>query len=280
MAGILQNNSRQFFLRFAPRLALLLLVVALGAQLAHWTWVLFAPRQGSAAVQAAPADVAAAGRIIAATHLFGHSTQPVAALDRDGAALNIRLKGVFAARGRSPSFAIINTGAKGDLAVRAGDEVQPGLKLQSVHSQYIVVNHDGALQRINLEQKDRTQAPSQLGATRLGISSVGYNAYSISRSDLTAALQGQDFNNNASINLGKLGTAPGGGLQVMEASSGSIAEKLGLQAGDVLRQINGQYVSSSADLSRMYQQLQQVSQIQLELVRSGKPIQLRYTVQQ
>lgn len=273
MAGILQNKSRQYFLRLAPRLALLLLVIALGAQLAHWTWAFAAPRQDRAAPPAPQVDLAASGRIIAAAHLFGHSTQPVATLDSDGADLNIRLKGVFAALGRIPSFAIINTGAKDDLAVRAGDEVQPGLKLQSVHSQYIVVNRDGALQRINLEQKP---SQGQLGATRIGISSVGYNAYRVSRSDLTAALQAQ----NASINLGKLSTAPGGGLQVTEASSGSMAEKLGLQAGDVLRQINGQYVSSTADLSRMYQQLQQVSQIQLELVRSGKPIQLRYTVQQ
>jgi len=276
MAGILQNKSRQFFLRFAPRLALLLLVVALGAQLAHWTWVLFAPRQDSVALPSSPADVAAAGRIIAAAHLFGHSTQPVSLPDGNGADLNVRLKGVFAARGRIPSFAIINTGGKADLAVRAGDEVQPGLTLQAVHSQYIVVSREGALQRINLEQKGLSQSPGQIGATRLGINAVGYNAYSISRSDLTAALQAQ----NNTTNLGKLSNAPGGGLQVMEASSGSIAEKLGLQAGDVLRQINGQYVSSSADLSRIYQQLQQVSQIQLELVRSGKPIQLRYSVQQ
>lgn len=250
-----------------------MLMIALGAQLAHWTWVLYAPRQDSAAAQAAQADAATAGQIIAAAHLFGHSTQPVPAHLSDGADLNIRLKGVFAALGRIPGYAIINTGGKGDLAVRAGDEMQPGIRLQSVHSQYIVVDRDGALQRINLEQK---QPPGQLGAARLGISSVGYNAYSISRSDLSAALQAPD----TSTNLGKLSNAPGGGLQVMEASNGSIAEKLGLQAGDVLRQINGQYVSSSADLSRMYQQLQQVSQIQLELVRSGKTIQLRYTVQQ
>jgi len=276
MAGILQNKSRQIFLRFAPHFALLLLVIALGAQLAHWTWVLAVPRQDNAAVRLGQVDAATAGSIIAAAHLFGHSTQPAVAHNSDGADLNIRLKGVFAALGRIPSYAIINAGGKTDLAVRAGDEVQPGLQLQAVHSQYIVVSHAGALQRINLEQKGLSQTPGQLGASRIGISAVGYNAYRISRSDLTAALQGQ----NATTNLGKLGSAPGGGLQVTEASSGSMAEKLGLQAGDVLRQINGQYVSSTADLSRMYQQLQQVSQIQLELVRSGKPIQLRYTVQQ
>lgn len=273
MAGILQNYPRQFFVRFAPYLALLLLMIALGAQLAHWTWVFYAPSQDSLAMQPSQADPATAGHIIAAAHLFGLSTQAPAVRNSDGVDSIIRLKGVFAAPGRIPGYAIINTGGKTDFAVRAGDEVQPGIKLQSVFSQYIVVNRDGALQRINLEQK---QVPGQLGTARLGINALGYNAFSISRSDLSAALQAPD----ASTNLGKLSSAPGGGLQVMEASSGSIAEKLGLQAGDVLRQINGQYVASSADLSRMYQQLQQVSQIQLELVRSGKTIQLRYTVQQ
>lgn len=272
MAAVLQNKSRNYFSRLAPGLALLLLVVALGAQLAHWTWVLFAPRQDSPVAQTSLADIAEAGRIIAAAHLFGHSSQPTRAPSSD-ADLSIRLKGVFAARGRIPSFAIVNTGAKSDIAVRAGDEVQPGLKLQSVHSQYIVVSHEGTLQRINLEQKGTPKASGQLAATSLGIRTVGYNAYSISRNDLTAAIQNQSA-------TGKLGTAPGGGLQVLEASSGSIAEKLGLQAGDVLRQINGQYVGSQADLSRLYPHLQQAPQIQLELVRSGKPLQLRYTVQQ
>ena len=273
MAGILQNTSRHFFLRLAPRFALLLLVVALGAQLAHWTWALFAPRQDSAAAPSAAVDAAAVGHIVVVAHLFGQSAQPANTPGGDGTDPNIRLKGVFATHGKIPSFAIVNTGAKADLAVRAGDEVLPGLKLQAVHSQYIVVSRAGALQRINLEQKG-------LSAARLSISQVGYNTYRISRSDLNAALQGKNANNSTGLNLGKLGAASGGGLQVTEAANGSMAEKLGLQAGDVLRQVNGQYVSSTTDLVRLYQQLQQVPQIQLELVRSGKPIQLRYTVQQ
>jgi general secretion pathway protein C len=284
MAGMLHHKARQYFLRFAPGLALLVMLLALGAQLAHWTWALFAPSAPIATASPAQTDLAGAGSGIASAHLFGVSSQPLAAPSHDGAGLNIQLKGVFASVGRRPSYAIVNSGGKTDLTVRAGDEIQPGIILKSVYPRHVVLSREGVLLRIDLAQKDAGLSPQQPGATRLGISPIGYNAYRISRSDLSAALQPQnaDAHNpaNPGLNLGKLGAAPSGGVQVMEAASGSLAEKLGLQPGDVLRQINGQYVSTLADLSRIYQQLQQASQIQLELVRSGKPMQLRYTVQQ
>ena len=81
-------------------------------------------------------------------------------------------------------------------------------------------------------------------------------------------------------NVGRLGINPGGGLMVEEAPSGSLTEKLGLRLGDVLLRINGQPVSNHGDLQRLYQQLAQLGQVRLDIMRGGAPSQLRYTIEQ
>jgi general secretion pathway protein C len=276
MAFILQIKTRQFFLRYAPALPLLVLIIILAAQLAHWTWVFFLPGQEVSTLNTVQTDAESAARIITAEHLFGSSAQAGGPVSNDNASLNIRLTGVFAANRRADSYAIINTGTKTDQTVRVGDEIQPGVKLKAVHPQYIIVNHDGVPKRIKLEQKGQELSLIQSGAAGLGIKPLGYNAYSVSRNNLTVALQ----NGNSNIRLGQLTSASGGGMLVTDASNGSLAEKLGLQTGDLLRNINGQPVSSMADLSSIYQRFKQASQVQLDIMRSGKLIQLSYTVQQ
>lgn len=273
MAGILHKTIRDLLLRYAPGLPVLALVITLAAQLAHWTWVFGAPETQSSYHNSAQTDVASESQAIIAQHLFG-SAQPSARISSDEALQGIRLKGVFAALRQRHSYAILNTGGKNDQTVRIGDEIQSGVSLKSVYPQYIVVSHEGELKRLNLPQNASASALIQVETARLGISSVGYNAYSISRNILSAALQKQE------TNIGQLTASPGGGLLVTAASSGSIAEKLGLQAGDILFRVNNQSVSTMAELSSAYQRLKQETQVQLELTRSGKQIQLRYTVQQ
>ena len=275
MAISLQNKVRPFYLRHAPGMAVLGLIIVLGFQLAHWSWAFIAPRPGNPAFSAPQINAESAAHTIAAAHLFGQTTQPSAAVSNDHSLPNIRLKGVFAAVSRQNSYAIVNTGIRIDQTLRIGEDILPGIQLKSVHPLYIVVSHDGVLKRLNLDNKNNGETSAPASTADHGISPLGYNAYRISRQDLTGTLQTAD----SRIRLGQLTPAPGGGMLVTEAASGSIAEKLGLQPGDVLRQINGYSLSSMSDLSRLYQKFKQTSQIQLELTRAGKVLQLRYTVQ-
>ena len=51
---------------------------------------------------------------------------------------------------------------------------------------------------------------------------------------------------------------------------------LGLQPGDVIRSVNGQAVTSEADLARVYQQSANADSVQAEVVRGGQtfPVQV------
>ncbi len=63
------------------------------------------------------------------------------------------------------------------------------------------------------------------------------------------------------------------------APAGSLANKLGLQPGDIIRKVNGQAVASPGDLARLYTQFNTISLIQAEVQRGSSTLQLSYAIQ-
>ena len=116
--------------------------VIMGLVLARWSWILFAPH--SEAVFVAPEQEASteAGR------LFG--VVPVATVAAPvGVALpNVRLLGVFAG---SPGFAVLELDGKRQKSIALSDEVAPGTRLLEVAADYVVLEHGGVRQRVDLE---------------------------------------------------------------------------------------------------------------------------------
>lgn len=113
--------------------------LVLGALLARWTWVLFAPH--ATAVVPEQMTSAETGR------LFGAAAVSPA----EGMALpNVRLTGVFAGH---PGFAVLKLDGKHQVGVAIGESVVPGTKLLEVHPYYVLLERDGVQQRVNLEGK-------------------------------------------------------------------------------------------------------------------------------
>ncbi len=117
--------------------------------LARWTWVFVTPRELPAPV-ASPAVFDAIEPILGA-HLFG-------AQAKDGTkaqpltALQLKLRGVFATGRPQAASAVINSGAKDD-AYRVGDAVLPGVVLEAVASDHVLLRRQGVLEQLNLEEK-------------------------------------------------------------------------------------------------------------------------------
>jgi S1-C subfamily serine protease len=106
------------------------------------------------------------------------------------------------------------------------------------------------------------------------VSRSGPNDFTFSRNDLESALKdpGQlKF-------LGRIGVPPGGGVRLDEAPPGSLAARLGLQPGDIIRKVNGQAVSSAGDLARLHQQFSTTSLVQAEVQRGTATLQINYTI--
>lgn len=260
------------------------LVVAIGLQLAWWSWHFSGPAQSTAAN---PAIGAPSRDIALARQLFGgDGSSPVSMTS--SAPSDIHLKGVFAVDGRTLSAAVVNLGGK-DQAVKLNQDLSNGAKLIEVHPDHIVVSRNGISERIDLDtyrggsaggkaaggtMAASVSAPAGSGF-RLNVFSPGQNNYSLSRQELNTVLQDprqMEF-------LGRIGTAPGGGVRVDEAPANSLSSKLGLQAGDVIININGQPVASPGDLARLYSQFGTLAQVRVEVKRGGTPTMLTYAIQ-
>lgn len=252
-------------------LVVVALVLVLAYQLAYWTWVFVAPPKVAAPDAAQPAvDLAAVAR------LFG-ATAPGDA-PRGGGAL--KLKGVIAPTPGVEGSAIFSSGGGRDTAVYLDKDVEPGLKLVEVHPDHVIVSRAGVHGRIDLEAPRGTGAspramPGKAAGFRLNVARSGSNNYSLSRKELDDALRDPGQLNF----LGAIGTPPRGGVRMEQAPPGSLAQKLGLQPGDVIKKLNGQTVASAGDLARLYTQFASLSLIQAEIQRGQSTLQLSYQIQ-
>ena len=261
-----------------------LLLVALGLQLAWWSWHFFAPATtqdaSNSSTGADSGDVTDYKKL--ARQLFGGDGSATVATNNDGAnKSDISLKGVFAVDGNTLSAAVVNLGGK-DQVARLNQELSNGVKLTEVHADYIIVSRAGVTEKIMLDSFRNAKGTSIAAGTintaagfRLNVAPAGTNSYSLSRQELNTVLQDPrqlEF-------LGRIGNAPSGGIRVEDAPTNSLSGKLGLRPGDVISSINGQPVNGTGDLARLYQQFATLSQVRIELKRGGAPMLLTYAVQ-
>ncbi|MDO8349946.1 MAG: type II secretion system protein N [Gallionella sp.] len=119
-----------------------LAVLVMGAMLANWTWVIFAPR-GKAVLPAMQTDA-----VFSAEHLFGIAA--VSSVTAQSALPNVRLVGVFAG---TPGFAILELNGKHQLGLAVGQDVVAGAKLVEVAIDHVVIERSGVRQQIAFEGK-------------------------------------------------------------------------------------------------------------------------------
>lgn len=245
------------------------LVLVLAWQLAHWTWVFVAPPGiEPAAPSATGVDLHVASR------LFGGA--PTTATPA-AASMGLRLKGVVAPSPASTASAVFNAGGK-DIAVMIDGEIQPGVRLVAVEPGHAVVSRAGVRERIDLDMRMPAVPRSVAGQPagfKLNVKRAGTNSYTFARKDLEEALKDPNQLNY----LGRIGSPPGGGVRLDEAPPGSLASRLGLQPGDIIKKVNGTAVASAGDLARLHQQFATTSLITAEVQRGTAVVQLNYTVQ-
>ena len=130
----------------AATLATLAALALLGVVLAYWSWAWLAPH----AMARAPAAVAAASGTPTAGGLFGSAKQGLSAAASSGA---IRLLGIMAASGEKRGQALLRLDAKKTVAVTQGEDVEPGLRLAEVHVDHVVLERNGAREKLAWPEK-------------------------------------------------------------------------------------------------------------------------------
>jgi general secretion pathway protein C len=251
--------------RAVPATAALAALLWLSWALAQGTWRIVQP-SGPAVVRGA-AEEADLG-VLTRSQLFGSAASPQAPESLAPSNLNLTLTGVMARPIGGCALVIVQ--GQPESAYCAGEDLTPGVRLDTVESDRIVIRRNGARETVPLKDLDKHAnliAPPPSPIVQPG--STG--AALVDRKQLQQQLGKPEFLSQALIVPN-----PEGGFLVRQIQPGSLYEKLGLRPGDVIKNVNGQALTSMEDVMRLYQQFGTAQRVLVEVQRQGRPETLYY----
>jgi len=181
--------------------------------------------------------------------------------------LNISLTGVAARKVGGCALLVVQ--GQPESAYCTGEEISPGVRLESVLADRIVILRNGT--RESVLMKDAEGAPGAVAVVQPVVQSLGADRQVVDRRQLQRQIGRPEFLSQALIVPN-----PGGGFLVREIQSGSLYEKLGLQQGDVIRTVNGQPITNMDDVMRLYQQFGTAERVTVDVQRHGRAETLYY----
>jgi len=208
---------------------------------------------------------------ISAAALFGKaavkavaakSVAPVAAAPTR---LNIRLLGTVVAGDRSS--AVMKLGVGKEKVVFVGEAIQPGVILEQVEVDAIIVDNRGRREKVLMAKGSLNMSAPAYGRPPMMAAPV------VRRQFTRAAIQ-KEIQDLPKLLTGALAVphqmngVPDGFL-LQEIVPGSLYAQAGLMNGDVIRKVNGKAVTRPEQGIALFQQLQNASALDLEITRAG-----------
>jgi general secretion pathway protein C len=252
--------------RAVPTAATVAALLWLCWALAQGTWRVIQP--GSPAVARGGADVIDLGALTRA-QLFG----PVVAKSSEESLaptnLNITLTGV--AVRPTGGCALVIVQGQPESAFCSGEELTPGVRLDAVERDRIVIVRNGAREAVLLKDLEKNAALIVPPAAPPIVQPSATGGTLVDRKQLQQQLGKPEFLSQALIVPN-----PDGGFLVRQIQPGSLYEKLGLRPGDVIRNVNGQALTSMDDVMKLYQQFGSAQRVLVEVQRQGRNETLYY----
>jgi general secretion pathway protein C len=183
--------------------------------------------------------------------------------------LNITLTGV--AVRPTGGCALVIVQGQPESAFCAGEELTPGVRLDAVERDRIVILRNGAREAVPLKDNDKALSLGVPPPLPPIVQPSATGGQLVDRRQLQQQLGRPEFLSQALI----VPNADGGFL-VRQIQPGSLYEKLGLRPGDVIRNVNGQALTSMEDVMRLYQQFGSAQRVLVEVQRQGRNETLYY----
>ena len=280
------GNALASINRVLPPWVSLLLVIAIGWQLARIIWMLVpAPETGDVIqpqmnipVASSQATGNADVQTIANNHMFGEASTDSAAIEpvpvaddnlSDTRLTNLVLKGTIASDVPEFSVAVIADGTAEQNVYAIGDSVGSGTTLHAVYAERVVLNENGALTNLRL--------PSEFPA---GASKPVRRATSVSRR-AARDTNTQSLQNVVTENLTKLSdvirptpylvNGEQAGYRVYPGRNREQFAALGLRPGDLIKDIDGQSLTDPTQAMQVFQSLGTAEQVTVTIERNGQP---------
>lgn len=269
--------------RWLPALATLSAVALLAWNAASLTWRLSGTRLEPGSLPdrsiAEPTAALNLGTLLTA-ELFGKGP-PVPVPGGGGfeqlplSSLGIVLNGILAIG--ENGFALVSVNGQSQEPFQVGQEITGGAILRKLQRDRIIIERQGSFEAVLLDGANNsvpdglTAASAEPAAT--GNTGGGQN-YTLARAVIDKHLRDPQAFQSA----GQIVPNPGGGFMVREIQPNSLYAQYGLKQGDVIRSVNGTPLNTPSDVMQAYQQFSNQSNIQIEIVRGGRPETLNYSL--
>ncbi|MDX8401040.1 MAG: type II secretion system protein N [Mariprofundaceae bacterium] len=287
MVGLLRPDLRApALMRMAPRLAEFAMVAWLAWIVSGW--LLPQPAVAPAGGPDAGEEASLAWDIEAmmATPLFGKAEKagpvpkPKAPPPRPAPArLDAKLLGTVVAG--EHSAAILKLAKEREQRVFfLGDAIMPGIVLDEVLPDAVLVRRDGRRERIELEKGAAlpgATTPAPPAAARPSPPERRV-VRPFSRRRIERGIRDFPKLLSQARVVPHFVDGKADGFVITDIVPGSLYAQAGLQNGDVIRKVNGQQVTSAQQAMAMYQALEKASAIDLEIERAGQMLQLHYDI--
>ncbi|MCF6235807.1 MAG: type II secretion system protein GspC [Gammaproteobacteria bacterium] len=264
-----------------------LLVLLLAYNLAELTWRMLAPAPDR---ESAPSIVKEAtanqikpdsfARTIAGLNLFGYvdaSTPPTPVVRETR--LNLVLRGVMATHGKNARAIIYSPSGsdRGENPYSINAKLPGGATLKEIHSDYIVLLHNGRHETLRLPKK-----VVATGSTGHNIANSSSNRPSSGPSTASTNTQKIREYRDALIDdpvslIGIIRSAPYRedgkliGYRVQTGRDKDALNNLGLLPGDIVTSVNGVAMGNSTKLMKLLKQISKAEEVSAEVIRDGSP---------
>ncbi|MBT4837675.1 MAG: hypothetical protein HON94_10060 [Methylococcales bacterium] len=269
-------------IKFAIVITTLTSITFLSYVLANVSWVFdqklemisVVPNIISAQYQSVSAKQALTGQanLIASSHLFGLSTAKVATqypLKAPKTKLRLILKGVFSSDSPSQSWAIIAKKHGDDKFYHINEKIQANTTLAGIFPSYVLLKRNSKFEALYIKIDKHTDSTIVQKSSHI----------SSGRQQTIDNIRQQFMNNPNNINkMGRIEYASVNGkftgIRVYPSRS---FKNLGIQSGDIVKEINGVSLNSPLQALKASQILLKASSINAVILRNGQEVSFSHT---
>jgi len=197
--------------------------------------------------------------------------------------LNIKLLGTSVAGERSAAIITVGPGKEQQVFV-IGQTIQPGVVLQTVEVDAIVVDHGGKLERIELEEEGALSSAAGNGSASGNRAQMFRSTSMTGAKPVSRAMLNREMGDFSKL-LSQARVVPhfengrANGFLIQSIVPGSLYQKIGLQNGDIIRKVNGNMINGPQQAMAMMQELQSATSVSVEINRAGNVQVLNYNIQ-
>jgi len=199
--------------------------------------------------------------------------------------LHIKLLGTSELTSEKPFAIIEDEQTRQQSLYRLGDEIPDAGKLVSVQKTRVLINHDGELRSLEISgdastatMRDEQNSPPTTTSTGGGVHLFAPGQYNVDRATVDRNLQNMGSLLTQMRALPNIQNGKTDGFKLSEIQQGSLFQQMGLQDGDVVKNIDGQDINDPMKALELLNVLQNERSIAIQIVRNGQPIRLNYNI--